>query len=219
MRNSLLAAIAAMPLLVLMGSVYADPIEDPFLDETQNTTNTCPANCASVVLATDPLSGKTTVEYVLQTSTGSAIIVTPGDVKVTEFGSSTVGDLLRFEDIPVSPTSPNRGVLFLFSSDTGGGFDADVGLPATFQALTASLSENSSGQTSTYSPTTSAQPGNCVILGTTTSCSIGYVLNSPDDGIRVPEPLTISFFGASLAGLAVLRRRKKVAAQQPSVQA
>ena len=212
MRNSILAAIAAMPLFVLMGSAYAGPIEDPFLDETQNTTNTCPANCANVVLGLDPLSGMTTVEYILQTSTGSAVVVQPGDVKVTEFGSSTVGDLLRFEDIPISPTSPNRGVLFLFSSDTGGGFNADVGLPAAFQALTASLSENSSGVTGLYSPTTSAQPGNCVILGTTTSCSIGYVLNSADDGIRVPEPLTISFFGASLTGLAILRRRKKLAA-------
>jgi hypothetical protein len=100
-------------------------------------------------------------------------------------------------------------VLFLFSSDTGGGFDADVGLPAAFQALTASLSENSSGATGLYSPTTSAQPGNCTILGTTTSCSIGYVLNSPDDGIRVPEPFTLSLFGFGLAGIVTLRRRKK----------
>ncbi|HXP75665.1 MAG TPA: hypothetical protein VN823_16095 [Stellaceae bacterium] len=46
MKKCLLAAIAlaAGPVLALLGPANATPIEDPFLDETQNLTNTCPAN-------------------------------------------------------------------------------------------------------------------------------------------------------------------------------
>ena len=209
MKKSLLAAIAlaAGPMLALLGPANADPIQDPFLDETQNLTNTCPANCANVVLAADPISGKTTVEYVLQLS-GSPITVTAGDVKVTEFGSSTVGDVLRFEDVTIS--NVQRGVLFLFSGDGSNGvpYDADVGLPSSFQTDVATISENSSGVTSpTYLPTT-GQPGYCATAAGA-SCNIGYVLNSPD---AVPEPLTLALFSTGLVGLVTLRRRKKSAA-------
>jgi hypothetical protein len=197
--------LSASALLATAQVASGDPIQDPFLDETQNLTNTCPANCASVVLATDPISGKTTVEYVLQltpvapATVGSPITVTAGDVKVAEFGSSTVGDVLRFEDVTISNVL--RGVVFLFSGDGSNGipYDADVGLPSSFQTNFTTISENSIGQTATYSPT-SGQPGYCGA-----SCSLGYVLNSPD----VPEPLTLSIFGAGLFGAAAIRRRRK----------
>ena len=196
--------LSASALLATAQVASADPIQDPFLDETQNLTNTCPANCASVVLATDPISGKTTVEYVLQLS-GSPITVTAGDVKVTEFGSSTVGDVIRFEDVTISNVL--RGVLFVFSGDGTNGipYDADVGLPSSFQTNFTTISENSVGQTATYVPTT-GQPGYCA-TATGASCNIGYVLNSPD--AQVPEPLTLSIFGAGLFGAAAIRRRRK----------
>ena len=124
-----------------------------------------------------------------------------GDVKVTEFGSSTVGDLLRFENI--------SGVadLFLFSGDGVGGnpYPADVGFPTSFQSNTATIAENSSGVTSVYTPT-SAQPGFCLTAtGAPCTAGVSYGLTSPD---AVPEPFTLSLFGAGVAGAAALRRRK-----------
>ena len=188
------------------GTAYADVI-DPLFGET--LTNTCPANCLSVADGVDPISGMTTLEYVFynsgdlpSTGTHSPIsAVVAGDVKVLEFGGSTVGDLIRFEN------TGGSAVAFIFSSDISGGLAADVGLPTTFQANTVTISENSSGgapaglPSSPYTPS-STQPGHC----TSCSSSIAYGLQSPD---LIPEPGTLTIMGIGLLGMGAARRLRK----------
>jgi hypothetical protein len=59
---------AAIAIMVNPHLAKADDI-DPFFNET--VTNSCPANCLETVLGTDPISGKTTVEYIMK-NTGQA---------------------------------------------------------------------------------------------------------------------------------------------------
>lgn len=167
------------------------PIEDPLFVET--VTNSCPTNCGSVTLATDPLpGGKKTVEYIFNSTIPSVVA---GDVKVQEFGGSTIGDLIRFENIAgVGATA------FIYSDDIAGGLAADVGLPSSFQTNTATITENSSGL-ALITPS-SSQPGFCASCRT----AIEYGIQSSD---AVPEPGTLLLIGSALTifGLAWRRRR------------
>lgn len=93
----------------------ADPIiNDPFFNVTMG--NSCPSNCMSFGQATDPLSGIKTFEYVFynagDVTAGHAAIsaIDSGDVKVDDFGTTTLGDLIRFENIGGS------AVAFIFSA-------------------------------------------------------------------------------------------------------
>ena len=54
---STLGVSVLLSVLVLGQSAKADPIQDPALNEAMGLTNTCPANCASVSLATDRSRG------------------------------------------------------------------------------------------------------------------------------------------------------------------
>ena len=184
--NSALATVAvtlfaAACTAIISPAAKADPIDPAFVE---TLTNSCPANCASVVLAKDPLSGITTVEFIFN-STITQVVA--GDVKITEFGSSTVGDLIRFEDINAS-----TAVAFIFSDDIATGLAADVGLPTSFQSNFVTIAENSSGFAGPYTPT-SVQPGFCSSCPTD-AAHIIYGLQSAD---AVPGPIA----GAGLPGL------------------
>ena len=189
----------ATSMVVSSHSAKANPI-DPVFNET--VTNNCPSNCISVGLATDPLSGKTTVEYTFYNSsnvtTGHVAIptVVAGDILVDEFGTSTVGDVIGFENISGS------AVAFIFSNDIG--LPADVGLPS-FQSNTITISENSSDFAGPVFPTTS-QPGECASCG---SGNVGYALQSAS----IPEPGTLFLMGSGLLAGTFARRWKKKGAQ------
>jgi len=88
--------------------VKADLINHPPFVET--VTNTCPAGCASVGLATDPISGISTVEFIFNSTIPTVVV---GDVKVQEFAGTAIGDVIRFENIS------GKGVAFIFSVHLG----------------------------------------------------------------------------------------------------
>ncbi len=189
-------SFAAVSILALSQAAKATPIapgDDPAFVET--VTNSCPANCGSVALATDPFpGGLTTVRYTFNSTIPSVVA---GDVKIQEFGSSTIGDLIRFENISGS------AVAFIYSTDIAGGLAADVGLPASFQTNFVTISENSAGF-AIITPS-SGQPGYCASC----SATIIYGLTSTD---VVPEPSTLLLIGSGLLAAAfVVRRRGKEA--------
>ena len=189
-------------------------IIDPFFTETLpavSTVTTCAANCLEEIMGLDPISGMTTLEYVFYNSfdgAGHQPIpgIVAGDVKVTEFGSSTVGDVIRFENVNVGGLTGSgpSAVAFIFSGDISGGLAADVGLPSTLQALTGTRAEDASGQSALWQPTTGL-PGFCNVSGCPTG-TIGYVILSPD---LIPEPGTLAVLSIGLLGMAAARRRKK----------
>ena len=199
--SGLTTIAAALSLFVFAQTARAD-IMDPFFNESLSAGNTCPSNCISVTTAADPISNITTLEYIFYNSSnvtqGHVAIptVVAGDVLIDEFGTSTVGDVIRFENIGGS------AVAFIFSDDIAGGLTADVGLPPSFQSTTATVTETSAGQAfyGTTQALTSGQPGYCA------SCTNqpGYGLQSAD----IPEPASLALLGASLVGFGWVRRRK-----------
>ena len=183
MKKLLLKVVgfAAVCVFAISPAAMADNFDPAFVE---TVTNTCPANCGSVVLAVDPLSGTTTVEFIFNATIPEVVA---GDVKITEFGSSTVGDLIRFENIG------STAVAFIYSSDIAGGLAADVGLPASFQTNTVTFSESSIGFAGPYTPT-SGEPGFCTTAVAPCSNQPTYGLTSADG---VPGPIA----GTGLPGL------------------
>jgi hypothetical protein len=150
--------------------------------------------CVASTLKSDPLSGLTTVAY--QFDPTVIPTVTAGDILVNEFGTSTVGDVIRFEAIS------GNNYAFVFSNDKTGGQAADVGLPSSFQANNVTITEDSTGMAS-LAPT-SGQPG-----FEPNSDFNFYHLDSVDVN-SVPEPVNVFLLGGILAvlvGGAIRRHR------------
>jgi hypothetical protein len=188
-------SLAVVSMLALSQSAKADVIIDPFMNEY--VINSCPSNCASATLALDPgPGGLTTVMY---TFNSTIPIVVAGDVLIAEGPGGSIGDLIRFENI-----GGVGAVAFIYSSDIGGGFAADVGLPASLQDTVLTISEASNEQ-AIFTPL-STQPGFCEKPSANgpvaCSASVTYGLQS------VPEPGTLALLGAGLLALGFLRRRK-----------
>src|ERR1700689_3233569 len=112
-------SIALLATPVLCQWAMASPVVDVLFDET--LTNTCAASCDSVVLGTDPLDGVNTVEYIFNAPVPG--LINAGDIKIQEFGGTSIGDVIRFENLAgIGP------VAFIYSGDLGGGLPADVGI-------------------------------------------------------------------------------------------
>src|SRR5271167_4709736 len=100
-------SIALLATPVLCQCAIASPVVDVLFDET--LTNTCTASCDSVVLGTDPLDGVNTVEYIFN---ATVVGVNAGDIKIQEFGGTSIGDVIRFENLAgIGP------VAFIYSGD------------------------------------------------------------------------------------------------------
>ena len=183
------------------GMALADSFDSNDPSFFENLSGCAGANwCASVGTAVDPLSGMTTEMYTFNTSYIPSVV--SGDVKITEFGSSTVGDLIRFEQLPAGAY-----VAFIYSDDVSGGLAADVGLPSSFQTNSVTIAETSTGITTLYTPASTPAPGQPGYTGLTTGsyANTTYALTSSD---VVPEPSSFALFGSGLLGLAGMLRRK-----------
>lgn len=199
MKKHVLEALsfAAIATLALSQPVKADPMDPAFVE---TLTNSCMANCASVALANDPDNpgGPKTVEFTFNSTIPSVVA---GDVLIDEFGTTTVGDVIRFENIGTT------AVAFIYSNDISTGLAADVGLPASFLSPNVTFTENSAGFAGPYTPS-AGQPGYCA---TCASAPI-YGLTSLD---AVPAPLIgrglplALVVGAMLFGAKLLERGEK----------
>jgi hypothetical protein len=128
--------------------------------------------------APDP-TGRVAGDVLIYTLPGD---VFEGDVGISDFGTGTLSDVLTFTD--ANGGLSGTGDLMIFYSELGGSDLADSGLPGNEFFIGAQ--ENADG-TFTYNA------GNI------------YNGNSPEG---VPEPVTLSLFGAGLLGAATARRRK-----------
>jgi hypothetical protein len=131
--------------------------------------------------------------------------LTAGDLFLTDPGcGGCISDVIRFN--PSETISGTTGVLVFYSADVAGGSLADVGLPGSNYANTASIFEIGGG--ASYTPV-AGQPG----FVTGAAGPVTYVITS--DVAAVPGPIV----GAGLPGLILAsggllgwwRRRKKIA--------
>ncbi|HEY2886536.1 MAG TPA: PEP-CTERM sorting domain-containing protein [Rhizomicrobium sp.] len=183
------ATTLAAGFIAATASLIASPASADFIFLFDENGTGCVANADHVcttpspgVLEADPtgrVAGNVLV-YTLPDAVGE------GDVGIGEFGTGILSDVLTFTD-------PNGGLdglgsLMIFYSALGGGEKADSGFPD--QEFNIVANENANGSF-TYSP------GSNIYIG-----------ESPET-VGVPEPITLSLFGAGLAGAVALRRRKK----------
>ena len=180
--------LAAGFVAAMAACLSASPASAAFILSFDENGNGClensDHNCTTPVVGTleaDPtgrVAGDVLVYQLPET-------VTTGDVGVGDFGTNTLSDVLTFTNANGDTSGAFDGNLMIFYSELGGSDLADTGFPD--QAFTIFVTENADGSF-TYSPFPNV-----------------YVGSSPEG---VPEPLTLSLFGAGLVGAAALRRRK-----------
>lgn len=193
-KNSLVAACFALVSMLALGH----PANAQLLFFGESLTGaSCFAPCSSVTTGQDPVSGLTTLEYILDPTLP---ITAPGDFLIEEFGSSTIGDVLRFEN-----NLSGDAAVFVYSNDVTGGLTADVGLPPSFLSHTHTLSEDSNGLVGPYTMTAS-DPGG------------PYTFTFEFTSTDVPEPSTLSVFISS-CGLLLIWRMLRRSQKSPQAQA
>jgi hypothetical protein len=166
-------------------SALASPAS-AFVLKFDESGNGCLLNADSIcttpdngILGPDPTGGVA----------GNVLIFSlPQQVNLGSVGISdpdgSLSDVLRFADI--GATAPDFVMIF-YSTDIGAGLPADSGLPGSDFII---------GTTEDANGNFDWEPGGNSYLGF-----------SPEE--NVPEPVTLSLFGAGLAGAAAMRRRKK----------
>jgi len=180
--------VCAAAVMALTTAAFADVLPDPndpaFNESGIASCPTSPAWCASVGMAQDPISQKTTLEYIFDAKIGTVLA---GDLLLTE-GTllGPVDDVIRFENIN------NTGVAFIFSADIAGGLAADVGLPATYQGITAKVAETAEPGYTTFTPG-AGQPGYSL-----TGKNNGFATYGLQSFDIVPEPSSVLLFGTAL---------------------
>ena len=172
--------------VVLSLSLPVFAIDDPYF--TQTLVGASGSWDLGATVATDSISGLTTLKYQLSSSFNN---FKTGDLLITLTSGGPVVDLIRFETLGASGTDP---VAFIFSSQSYGLPD-DVGLPTTYQSNTATdLISN------VYIPN-SNQPG---YVGTGGATAWEYELAPAP----APEPGTMMLLGVGMLGLAIYSKRR-----------
>lgn len=124
--------------------------------------------------------------------------LTAGDLFVNEFGTTTLGDILRFNPGQRGPAA-GLGVFVLYSIGAPLTALADTLVPpSAFYANSFTLTEDATGTVS-YTPT-AGQPGFVSGAGG----PVTYVVHSD----TIPEPASLALVGIGAVAL-VLRRRRK----------
>lgn len=181
------ATTLAAGFIAATASLIASPASASFIFLFDENGNGCIANADHV--CTTPSPGTLEADPTGRVSGNVLVYTLPepvgeGDVGIGEFGTGILSDVLTFTD--ANGGLGGGGTLMIFYSALGGGQAADSGFPDADFAIVAN--ENANGSF-IYSPA-----GNI------------YIGESPEG---VPEPVTLSLFGAGLVGAAALRRRKK----------
>jgi len=180
------ATTLAAGFIAATASLIASPASAAFIFLFDENGNGCVANADHV--CTTPSPGTLEADPTGRVAGNVLVYTLPetvgeGDVGIGEFGTGILSDVLTFTD--ANGGLDGFGDLLIFYSALGGGELADSGFPdSDFSIVT---NENANGSF-TYSV------GNI------------YIGESPEG---VPEPVTLSLFGAGLVGAAALRRRKK----------
>jgi hypothetical protein len=145
-------------------------------------------------LVTTPLSFTqpgNVLTYSLPTFNGVELIVTRGDVLISEPPGGALGDVIRFD-------TPGPSTLSFYSASPGDGSLADIGLPTVFLNPAGPFLEGPNGIL-TYTPM-AGQPG--------FSLTSGFVVTY-DFISDTPVPAALPLFATGIGGLGLLGWRRR----------